>query len=125
MTEITPIHIAIVDKDIAEFLAPGIAAGGAVEAAFLVDQHVAAFRALAGKVLGQAVIGKFGLIVLLPADVLLQYAGDGIPAGENRLAFLPGNGRATDAAKLLYHGCNFNARPQSQRDKPTVTFKLG
>ena len=37
-------------------LALGISAGGAMVAAFLVDQHVGAFRALAGHILDQAVV---------------------------------------------------------------------
>ena len=62
-------------------LALGIAAGGAVVAAFLVDQHVGALRALAGHVLGQAVVFQFGLG--LAVDVLFQHAGNGVRAGEN------------------------------------------
>ena len=79
------------------------------EAAFLIGQQVAAVGALPGDVLNQAVIlGSFSTttivtITLITADVLLQDAGNGVGAGEHRLALLPGNGGAADTAELSHH----------------------
>ena len=81
-----------------------ISAGGAVEAALLEDEHITALGALAGQVLGQAVVLQLGCIII--ADVLLQDAGDGISAGKDGLSFFPGKGRAADTAQLLDHGGN-------------------
>ena len=69
-------------------LALRIPACGADVAAFLVDEHVAALGALSRQVLGQAVVLHLGLIIT--ADMLLQDAGDGVSAGEDGLALLPG-----------------------------------
>ena len=88
----------------------GIAAGAADEAAFLIDEHAATFRALTGQVLGQAVVFKPGLAIIA-SGVLFQHAGNGIGAGEDGLAFFPGDGRAADAAKLPYHGSHVHSRP--------------
>jgi hypothetical protein len=61
------------------FLAFRIAAGGTVVAALGEDEHVGALRALAGHVLGQAVVLKLGLVIVV--NVFFKYAGDGVGAG--------------------------------------------
>ena len=81
-------------------LALGIPARRAVVAALGVDEHIRALRALAGQVLGQAVVLHLGPGIA--ADVLLQHAGDGVGAGKNRLALLPGDGWAAYAAQLFH-----------------------
>ena len=82
-------------------LALRVPAGGADETPLLIDEHIAAFGALSGKVLGQAVVLRPGL-ALVAGGMLFQYAGDSIGAREDGLAFLPGDGRAADAAELLH-----------------------
>ncbi len=72
------------------YLALGIPAAGADEAAFLEDEQVAAVGALSGQVFGQAVVLQIRLI-FITSDILFQYAGNGIGAGEDGLAFLPGD----------------------------------
>ena len=68
-------------------------------AAFRVDEHVGAFRALAGQVLGKAVIVHF--LGVFRNDVLFQYTGNGVRARENGLTLFPGDRRAADAAQLF------------------------
>jgi hypothetical protein len=92
-------------------------------AALLVDEHIATIGALPGQVLGQTVVLHLGLIIT--ADMLFQDAGDGIGAGEDRLALLPGDGRAADAAELLHHRGNIHPGPQCQRDEAADSLKLG
>ena len=71
-------------------LALGIAAGAADKAAFLINEHTATFRALAGQILGQTVIFRPGFTIIA-GGVLFQNAGDGIGAGKDGLALFPGN----------------------------------
>jgi len=94
-----------------------------VVAPFRVDQHVGAFRALTGHVLGQAVVLHPGLIV--GVDVLLQHAGDGVCAGKNGLAPLPRYRGTADAPQLLDHLGHVHAGAQRFRNEAADGFQLG
>ena len=93
------------------YLTLRISTDTADEAAFLIDEHVAALRALPGQVLGQAVVLRPGLTVVI-TGMLFQHAGNGIGAGEDRLALFPGNGRAADTAELFYQRGDLDSSPQ-------------
>jgi hypothetical protein len=75
----------------------GITACRAVVAAFGVDEHVGAFRALSRQVFSQTVIIHPGGVFVIN-DVLFQYAGNGVGTRKDRFAFVPGDRRAADAA---------------------------
>ena len=71
-------------------LALGIPAAGADEAAFLIDEQVTAFRALPGQVFGQTIVRQLEMAIIT-TYMFFQNTGNGIGAGEHRLAILPGN----------------------------------
>ena len=79
-----------VKRSLLIYLTLGIATDTADEAAFLIDEHVAALRTLPGQVLGQAIVFRPGFTIIA-SGVLFQHAGNGIGAGEDRLALFPGN----------------------------------
>jgi hypothetical protein len=78
-------------------LALGIPAVRADIAPLLVAEQISAVGALPGEVLDQPVVLRLGWGGLA-ADVLFQDAGDGVGAGEDGLALVPGDGGAADAS---------------------------
>ena len=92
------------------YLALGIPAARADEAAFLIDKQVAAIGALSSQILGQPVVLQFRLTIIT-SGVFFQYAGNGITTGENRLALFPGDGWTADTTELPYHLGNIYPRP--------------
>src|SRR4030042_4250962 len=57
--------------------------------------------------------------------MLFQHAGNGIGAGEDRLAALPGDRWTADAAQLLDHLGYIHSRTQRQGDQAADSFQLG
>ena len=84
------------------YLAFGVPAAGADEAALLIDEEVAAVRTLPGQVFSQSIVFQLGLIITT-ANMFFQNAGNGVSAGENRFALFPGDGWATDTTELPHH----------------------
>ena len=117
------------------FLALRIPAAMADIAAFLVGKQAAALGTLPGDVPGchiATIPGLFDNAAIgivggrdIARHVLLQDAGDGIGAGEHRLAVFPGYRGAADASYLFHYRRRLYSRPQRQGDEAAGGFKLG
>ena len=99
----------------------GVTAGRTMMTALGVHQHITALRALAGKVLGQAIVFKDRRVLGL-LNVGFQHAGDSIGARKNALTMVPGHARTANAAKVLDHLGYLHSGAEGEGYKPPDRF---
>src|SRR4030042_1121271 len=85
----------------------GVATTAAEEAALLIDQQIAAVRALAGNIPDNRRLHDRPVRTLL--DFLLQNTGNGIRTGQDGMSALPGNRRTAKAAQMLDNGVHLDS----------------